>query len=548
MSTSNNTNVSGSQTDYFEKALKCVSELQKRLPGTNIRIAQGNDAELKAYYTGSQIFNLRLQFNPLAIVYCRNAEEVSIAYKTAIANEIPVRVRGGGHDHEGECTGTNVILIDLSEINYVEVDHATGIARIGAGNRFIKLTTDLANQDVMIAHGTCATVCVSGYTFGGGWGPWTRKMGMNCEYLKGATIMLGDGNVINIDEKNGNVPDLLWALRGGGGMSYGIVTELRLQTFPLPKELIKFELEWNPYNTQQTEPQRNYPTIQVLQAWENAIQSAETPRLIGTNLKINGIPFQEPFHYKEVYHNCVMYGYFEGNREQLNVFIEQFFGKIPPKLTIDGEGGTDPKENYGKRLMSRWDRESFAVIRQNLLSAGLLEGKPIPPDLDDPAPHKITSRLVNKSGLVDAGYEQLLRSLSSPLIYKTNRALGLFTYVTLGAITGDYYRTHPVSNVAFPYRDRLYTIQYQTWWNTEKVYKELYQDSPVYDYINRAMDWIETSRNYVIPGTSGAFISFKDSAIPTRVYFDKSYDRLKQIKEEFSRDPYNHLRSRKTIV
>jgi len=92
----------------------------------------------------------------------RNTDEVAVTYKTAIANHIPVRVRGGGHDHEGDSTGTNVVLIDLSQIDHVLIDKAAGIARIGAGNRFNKLTTDLANEDVMIAHGTCATVCVSG--------------------------------------------------------------------------------------------------------------------------------------------------------------------------------------------------------------------------------------------------------------------------------------------------------------------------------------------------------------------------------------------------
>ncbi|MFN0203867.1 MAG: BBE domain-containing protein, partial [Bacteroidia bacterium] len=39
-----------------------------------------------------------------------------------------------------------------------------------------------------------------------------------------------------------------------------------------------------------------------------------------------------------------------------------------------------------------------------------------------------------------------------------------------------------------------------------------------------------------------------DSSVPTRVYFDKSYERLKQIKIDHSRDPYNHFRSRKTIM
>jgi hypothetical protein len=70
--------------------------------------------------------------------------------------------------------------------------------------------------------------------------------------------MLGDGSILDVDEKDGKVPELLWALRGGGGLSYGILTELRIQTFALPKELIKFELHWNHYDEREEYPQEDY--------------------------------------------------------------------------------------------------------------------------------------------------------------------------------------------------------------------------------------------------------------------------------------------------
>jgi hypothetical protein len=62
------------------------------------------------------------------------------------------------------------------------------------------------------------------------------------------------------------------------------------------------------------------------------------------------------------------------------------------------------------------------------------------------------------------------------------------------------------------------------------------------------MDWIDAARGFNIPNTSGAFISFKDNSVPTEVYFDKSYERLKAIKKEHVKDPDNHLRTRKTII
>lgn len=554
---SSTSNYTAYLTAYYDKATACVQELRAELPGVSILTAQHDDPRKQlAYFKASQVFNTRLQQNPLAIVYCENANQVSIAYRIAIKHEIPIRVRAGGHDHEGESSGTNVVTIDVSKINHISVDPSTLIAKIGAGNRFVCLTTKLANENVMIAHGTCATVCITGFTLGGGWGPWTRKKGMNCEHLKGATIMLGNGEVIDVDEgANGEVPDLLWALRGGGGLSYGIVIELRIKAFPLPDELIKFELHWNHYDEQEQYPQGDFPTLAILKAWENVIQAHDTCKLIGTNLKINARPAVESFDYNTITHSCCMYGYWNGTQGDLEAFVNERFAGVMPILVIDGTGGTgsSARAQYtaSKGLMSNWDRESFAKVSAKLNN--LPQGSPIPPDEDDPAPHKITSRLVNQEGLGQEGYKQLLLSLTSPLVQPENRSLGIFTYVTLGAIVGDYYRSAEGKNAqsAFPYKDKLYTIQYQAWWNESDKnhqYPAPSQSSEVYNNTNLAMDWIDAVRNFVIPNTSGAFISFKDISIPTRVYFDKSYAELKRIKKEFSKDPFNHLRTRKTII
>ncbi|KAB1158383.1 FAD-dependent oxidoreductase [Tenacibaculum aiptasiae] len=536
-----------------------LKELNKIIPSTvTISTNWGDLENVYEHNLKSQIFNRRLQFNPFVIVYCETASDIEATYNTAIKNKLPIKVRAGGHDHEGECNGTNVVLIDVSKMNRVSIDPNTKIAKIGPGIRFESLTSILADNNVMIPHGTCATVGIAGFTMGGGWGPWTRKMGMCCEHLVGATILLGNGKLVNLNAnpETGSIPDLLWALRGGGGMSYGIVTELRIQTFPLPKILHRFEIEWNPYSDQNPDLiEENVPTIQVLKKWEELITSENTPRLTGTNLKINGRSWDNntPIDTETIAHNCVFYGYWEGDEASLTDAINKNFTGVLAnyQFTIEPATGADfhHKNNYGKNLMSNWDRESHSKILSKL---NLLQGTPLQPDEDLPAPHKITSRLVDKNGLDynnKNGYQQLLKSLTSSLILDGNRALGLFNYVTLGAIVGDFYtQKAEETNSAFPYKDKLYTIQYQCWWNTETEEKEEFQDNFAYDRTNRALDWIEASRGFDIPNTSGAFISFKDSSIPTKTYFDKSYKRLIEIKENESKDPYNHFRTRKTII
>lgn len=504
-----------------------------------------------------QIFNIKFQFMPLAIVLCENQEQISVMVRFTSDEALPLRVRGGGHDHEGECSGTDTVLLDLSKMDKVEI--GPGYARIQPGIIFRNLTTLLADHDVMIPHGTCATVCIAGYTLGGGWGPWTRKHGMCCESVIEATLVLGDGSIKTVRmEEEEKEHGLLWAIKGGGGFSYGIVTEFVIRTFELPDEMIKFQIEWNPFKYQ---PEHLHfavhgktPTITILKAWENAIATTEglPAQLVGTNLKISAKSAREgeEIDMDHISHNCVMYGYWEGDEDSLNAFIEQSFaGTGDYQVKILGRAGKNHKHlKYGENLMSSWDR--FSLHNVQLLMQGL-EGTPFPPDEDQPAPHKITSRLVEAQGLQHEGYKKLLESLTSPLIIKGNRRLGLFTYITLGAITGKYYQE--ISELqktksAFPYKDRLYTIQYQTWWDETEKEKAKGTNNEVYTRVNRALDWMEVCRNFRIPNTSGAFISFKDSSVPTKTYFSQSYQELINIKHKYSKDPRNHFRSRKTII
>ncbi|WP_298519014.1 FAD-binding protein [uncultured Kordia sp.] len=590
-----------------------LNGLRGHLKCDQIQTPGGNLIDEIEYNKASQVFNRRFQLKPFAIIYCESTEDVQRVYKDAIANNLPIRVRSGGHDHEAECSGTDVILLDMSRINHVEVSHDKKVARIGPGIRFKDLTPQLALNEVMIPHGTCATVGVAGFTFGGGWGPWTRKHGMNCEGLVGATVVLGNGKIVQLTTDYSDTKDLLWALKGGGGMSYGIVTELQLEVFPLPEKLIKYELEWNMYekdNPSVIDTRKpNKHTKAIIKAWENVIINKDNiysgddftnDQLIGTNLKVSGQHLDvspTEFHPEKAIHNCVMYGYWQGTEKSLLSFVDHcFVGEAKPyELRLIGKGGQ--RLNYADDgLMSAWDRESFSAIKRTIKLANFDTAaksnaeatinknestydkvytigevsaknsnldmateifqlsstkKPLPPDLDAPAPHKITSRLANEGGLGDIGLNQLIRSLTSELILPDNRSLGLFNYITLGAIVGEYYDNmseEAKKRSAFPYKDKAYTIQYQTWWNTELLQKEEEQNNKVYDRTNRALDWMQVCRDYKIKNSGGAFISFKDASIPTETYFGDSYPDLIQVKKDYSKDPLNHFRTRKTIV
>lgn len=465
---------------------------------------------------------------------------------------LSLAVCSGGHDHEGESSGNNVIQINFShtqEIKHYEEggDH---YVELQPGVGFERLLTDLDNKEVRlgIPHGTCATVHVPGYIMGGGWGPWTRKFGMSCEYLMEVDLVLGDGSLITAKASGSDAEQsLLWALRGGGGLSYGIATRFKIKAFRLPEQEGKFTLNWN--YEEFTPDKKRTKTLDILNAWEAAITGNANPRLIGTNLQIIAKPGEPDYCIDEAVHQCSMYGYFEGSRDQALVEINNIFGDLgwegADQDCIHWQDRLDADGNSTPISFSDWDRTSTAVMTKKQTPEQEMLPGDIPPEHDEPSPHKISSRLTgNNWG--EEGRKNLIRSLCSPLLHEKGITAGVKSYVTLGAISGPYYSQDDLGEdtlgVSFPYRDRLYTIQYQVWWNQDAI------DLDAQNYANRAMDWIEEARRREFPQTNGSFISFKDAAIPTEQYFQQNYEELKRVKDTYSQDPNNILRSRKTII
>ena len=494
-----------------------------------------------------QVFNRKFQFKPAAIVFCTCSEHVAAVITITRKYDWEIRVRSGGHDHEGECSATDAVLIDFADMKKVDVDTQAGVARIQPGIPFQELIPLLNSYNVSLPHGTCGTVRIAGFTFGGGWGPWTRGRGMCCESLAGATIVLGNGEIRQLSEDSTDESDrdLLWALRGGGGMSYGVVTELVIKTFPLPPSIIQFNVVWT-----------TSPALSVLKAWEDVIAPDKNEALVGTNLKIMGKPYDGGPVETSV-HECTFYGYYAGSIPELEADLDRWFKEVPPTeknipkppLTAKNTKGIVTNTG-GAWAFSGWDRVSVTAKKQKMLGSrqvGLIQ-----PDTDEPGPHKITSRLVKEEGLDDEGRKTLIRSLESTLIHPEDTEAALYCYVTLGAIWGPYYKNynpadHPLGS-AFPYKKRPYTIQYQAWWDEGTKDIEAGKKYDVNLYTNEAQDWIEECRQRNFPQTEGAFISFKDSSVPTREYFLQFFERLRQVKLNYSKDPDNRLRSRKTII
>ena len=174
---------------------------------------------------------------PLVIVFAQETQDVVNALAWARQNDVALRVRSGRHSLEGWSNVDNGIVIDVSELKSVQINNASGIAKVGSGLNQLEAVTTLAQNNLGVTTGTEGSVGLSGATLGGGFGFLTRYLGMACDSLIAAEVVIPSGTksaqVITADLHNNS--DLLWALRGAGNGNFGIVTSLTYKTTPLKK-------------------------------------------------------------------------------------------------------------------------------------------------------------------------------------------------------------------------------------------------------------------------------------------------------------------------
>ena len=205
-----------------------ITALRARLAG-DVTAAGDDD-----YEAARSVWNGMIDKRPAAIARCRSREDVAAAVAVARDSGVPLAVRGGGHNVAGTATCEGGVVIDLSAMNVVEVDAERRLAKVGGGA--IWREVDAATQTFGLAApaGLVSETGVAGLTLGGGLGWLRRKHGLSCDNLSAAELVTAGGEIVRAaDDEN---PDLLWALRGGGG-NFGVVTSFEFRLHPVGPEV-----------------------------------------------------------------------------------------------------------------------------------------------------------------------------------------------------------------------------------------------------------------------------------------------------------------------
>ena len=118
----------------------------------------------------------------------------------------------------------------MRRLKRIEVDLERRVVRAGAGLTWCELDAATQAHGLAVTGRRMSTTGVAGLTLGSGSGWLERKLGLTADNLVGATVVTADGDVVRADA--GEHPDLLWALRGGGG-NFGVATEFELALHPV---------------------------------------------------------------------------------------------------------------------------------------------------------------------------------------------------------------------------------------------------------------------------------------------------------------------------
>ncbi|MGW6685232.1 FAD-binding oxidoreductase [Streptomyces sp. NPDC054961] len=219
---------------------------------------------------------------PGAVAYPAHPGDVAACLDFARRSAVPVAPRGGGHGYAGWSTREGGLVIDVGAM--AEVSGASAAAgtevRIGAGARLGEVNSALAPRGLAVPTGLCPSVGIAGLTLGGGLGLSSRSYGATSDQLTGATVVTPDGTVREVGADND--PDLFWALRGGGGGNFGVVTGFGFRAHPVA-DCAFAELHWSPAES-----------TAVLGGWQRWLEGLPDPFWSQVEFAVDGGPVGAP--------------------------------------------------------------------------------------------------------------------------------------------------------------------------------------------------------------------------------------------------------------
>jgi len=433
------------------------------------------------------VFDTRFDaIKPRAVVFCESLADVQRTVRWARRHSVRIVPRSGGHSYGGYSTTTGVV-VDVSRLNGITLDRH-GHAVIGAGARLIDVYAHLAQFGRTIPGGSCPTVGIGGLALGGGVGFASRKFGLTCDNLLEATVVLADGSAVVRNASR--YPDLYWALRGGGGGNFGIVTRFVFRTHPIGQVAI-YTLEW-PWSDAKP----------VVQAWQQVAPHAPDAlfSVLNLNTAVGGHP------------RITSAGQFLGTVDQLRAAIKPLSDAgTPTRFTVASHSYLD-----AQRIWAGCSATSIAECHlppQGNLTRSTFKGK---------------SSFANRP-LSPAGIDAMIGKIEERV--STGTGSGIILLDSYGGAVNRVRKTA----TAFVHRDALFSMQYLAYWSPSAAAAPNLRWLASFYGAMRPFVSRFAYQNYIDP----------DLANWQQAYYGTNIDRLIQVKRRY--DPKNVFHFRQGI-
>ncbi|KAK0596481.1 hypothetical protein LWI29_016067 [Acer saccharum] len=423
---------------------------------------------------------------------------------------IHLRVRSGGHDYEGLSYASEIetpfIIVDLAKLRSITVSIDDNSAWVQAGATTGELYYRIAEKSKIhgFPAGLCSSLGIGGHITGGAYGTMMRKYGLGADNVIDARIIDVTGRVL---DRASMGEDLFWAIRGGGGASFGIILSWKIRLVPVPETVTVFTVS-------RTLEQNG---TKLLHKWQQVADKIDENLFIRVIIQVTGTGKQKTI---------------------TTSYNALFLGSVQRLLQIT-------QDSFPELGLTRKDCIETSWIKSVLYIAGYPTNTP--PEILLQGKSLFKNYFKAKSDFVKEPIpETALEGLWERLMEEDSPLMILNPY-------GGMMSKISESEIAFPHRKgTLFMIQYLTLW------QDINEDE------TKHMEWIRRLYNYMGPYVSmfprGAYVNYRDLDLGMTKknetsfikaigwgsrYFKDNFERLVTVKTRV--DPDNFFRHEQSI-
>ncbi|KAK0579489.1 hypothetical protein LWI29_027055 [Acer saccharum] len=505
------------ETDH-ENFLQCLTLNSDNSTSISKVIYTQNNSSYSSILEFS-IENLRFSTSttpkPLVIVTPLQVSHIQASISCAQRHGMQIRVRSGGHDYEGLSFVSDVpfVVIDLINMSSISVDTKNQTAWVQTGASIGQLYYRIAEKSKTLAFpaGVCPTVGVGGHFSGGGYGFLIRKYGLAADNIVDAQLIDVKGRFL---DRNSMGEDLFWAIRGGGGASFGVIIAWKIKLVAVPPTVTVF-------NVQRTLEQN---ATKIILKWLQVADKVHEDLMIRIFLRSVNSSTQQ------------------GQRTMRALFESTFLGGVDQLLPL-------MQKSLPDLGLVKEDCIEMSWIDSILYFAGFRNGESMDVLLN--RTHTTRSFFKAKSDYLK---EPIPETALEGIYERLHEEEAEAAEIILSPYGGKMSEISE-SEIPFPHRGNLYQIYHAVYWDEEG--NEIAQ---------KHINWIRRLYSFVAPyvsknpraayvnyrdldiGTNnnkGSYTSFKQASIWGVKYFKNNFNRLVHVKTKV--DPDNFFRNEQSI-